>query len=501
MVVPSYTNLYAVPKDSFDQYLRHKAGALGNVKNIKVNQLNINEADEINPYHAGGVAPTGSSRGKKKRIEAPDLNDYSYITSDKSGQPNISRINSINNSTTGATSRANNSTSGATVENNGSVSKDKSHGVTAHDFSTNGSTIAQVNIDASQEQQAAAERIGTQIPAELEHATLRGKAFQYLSPPVRTIQVPPTMNNSFTPQRLLESPSYQAAVQKQMTPVNVVQPPPPEDYVMQEPPAAAAAAAEDYVMQELPEYQPVPNLGAVSEASFSNGISNQHSSTPIRNKIPPPKVASTGPKQITTPQKNSLFQQPFPPRSPRVPSSNTRKKKIAPHQELRKRLAAKRASGLNWSRDKTPTPAKAAAAAAAASKKLPKKSPTLERPAGLDTIAKNNDHQLRSAEDQVTRRLQLLSMRMQPDGGSYIASPYMESPPRRIVKAHRRAPQAEAMEVENDAPPVLNPGFDLPLPTPPALKKKKGGNNIAKVTPKRRGRPPKVKPPELKRKK
>jgi len=50
MVGPTYTNLYAVPKDSFDQYLRHKAGALGNVKNIKVNQLNINEADEINPY-------------------------------------------------------------------------------------------------------------------------------------------------------------------------------------------------------------------------------------------------------------------------------------------------------------------------------------------------------------------------------------------------------------------------------------------------------------------
>ena len=46
----SYTELYAVPKDSFDKYLRYCIGNFPNVQNLKVQQLNFNEAKKLNTY-------------------------------------------------------------------------------------------------------------------------------------------------------------------------------------------------------------------------------------------------------------------------------------------------------------------------------------------------------------------------------------------------------------------------------------------------------------------
>ena len=46
----SYTELYAVPKDSFDKYLRYRIGNFPNVRNLKVQQLNFNEAKKLNTY-------------------------------------------------------------------------------------------------------------------------------------------------------------------------------------------------------------------------------------------------------------------------------------------------------------------------------------------------------------------------------------------------------------------------------------------------------------------
>ena len=49
-----YTNLYAVPKDSFDSFMKYKLGNFPNVKNLKVEQLNFNEAKKLNAIHASG---------------------------------------------------------------------------------------------------------------------------------------------------------------------------------------------------------------------------------------------------------------------------------------------------------------------------------------------------------------------------------------------------------------------------------------------------------------
>jgi hypothetical protein len=69
----TYTNLYAVPKDSFDQYIRHRAGNFGNVKNIRVQQLNINEADEIYPTQNGPPAPVRRPPVRKKSVSSDNL--------------------------------------------------------------------------------------------------------------------------------------------------------------------------------------------------------------------------------------------------------------------------------------------------------------------------------------------------------------------------------------------------------------------------------------------
>ena len=45
-----YTQLYAVPKDSFDKYIYYRMNNFPNVKNLKVEQLNFNEAKKLNTY-------------------------------------------------------------------------------------------------------------------------------------------------------------------------------------------------------------------------------------------------------------------------------------------------------------------------------------------------------------------------------------------------------------------------------------------------------------------
>ena len=44
----SYTELNAVPNDSFDKYLRYCIGNFPNVRNLNVQQLNFNEAKKLN---------------------------------------------------------------------------------------------------------------------------------------------------------------------------------------------------------------------------------------------------------------------------------------------------------------------------------------------------------------------------------------------------------------------------------------------------------------------
>ena len=45
-----YKELYAVPKESFDKYIRYRMGNFPNVRNLKVQQLNFNEAKKLNTY-------------------------------------------------------------------------------------------------------------------------------------------------------------------------------------------------------------------------------------------------------------------------------------------------------------------------------------------------------------------------------------------------------------------------------------------------------------------
>ena len=81
-----YKNLYAVPKESFDAFVKHKAGSFPNVKSLKVNQLNFNDAKQIKPQHMGANAFTKSGKTisvvntgeNESRLSAPgSLNDTS----------------------------------------------------------------------------------------------------------------------------------------------------------------------------------------------------------------------------------------------------------------------------------------------------------------------------------------------------------------------------------------------------------------------------------------
>ena len=59
MVAP-YKNLYAVPKESFDAFIKHKTGSFPNVKSLKVNQLNFNDGNKIKPQHLGSDLHTNN---------------------------------------------------------------------------------------------------------------------------------------------------------------------------------------------------------------------------------------------------------------------------------------------------------------------------------------------------------------------------------------------------------------------------------------------------------
>ena len=47
----SYTALYAVPKKSFDNFIKYKMGVFPNVKKLNVDQLNFNEAKKLNAVY------------------------------------------------------------------------------------------------------------------------------------------------------------------------------------------------------------------------------------------------------------------------------------------------------------------------------------------------------------------------------------------------------------------------------------------------------------------
>ena len=58
----SYTELYAVPKDSFDKYLKYRIGNFPNVRNLKVQQLNFNEAKKLNTYQQHNTPSQNADR-------------------------------------------------------------------------------------------------------------------------------------------------------------------------------------------------------------------------------------------------------------------------------------------------------------------------------------------------------------------------------------------------------------------------------------------------------
>ena len=52
--------MYAVPKESFDAFIKHKTGSFPNVKSLKVNQLNFNDGNKIRPQHLGSDLHTNN---------------------------------------------------------------------------------------------------------------------------------------------------------------------------------------------------------------------------------------------------------------------------------------------------------------------------------------------------------------------------------------------------------------------------------------------------------
>ena len=87
-----YKNLYAVPKESFDAFVKHKAGSFPNVKSLKVNQLNFNDAKQIKPQHLGANAFTKSGKTisvvntgeNESRLSAPGSLNNTSTSSDTS---------------------------------------------------------------------------------------------------------------------------------------------------------------------------------------------------------------------------------------------------------------------------------------------------------------------------------------------------------------------------------------------------------------------------------
>ena len=110
----SYQKLYAVPKESFDAFVKHKAGNLGNVKTLKVNQLNFNKANQIDPKHYGpnGFIPNKKSKrtvASNQGIAQVNVNDTPV--EDNNNNSSLSHVEDNNNNNSPLDEHENNSTS------------------------------------------------------------------------------------------------------------------------------------------------------------------------------------------------------------------------------------------------------------------------------------------------------------------------------------------------------------------------------------------------------
>ena len=112
----NYRSLYAVPKETFDAFIKHKTGNFPNVKSLKVNQLNFNDAKHINPQHLG---PNGFPTNPRRRgPQVPnDPNDRSQGVSllNISGDNN-ERTNEETEATADDERRSNNPTNNESEE-------------------------------------------------------------------------------------------------------------------------------------------------------------------------------------------------------------------------------------------------------------------------------------------------------------------------------------------------------------------------------------------------
>ena len=74
-----YKNLYAVPKEGFDAFIKHKTGSFPNVKSLKVNQLNFNDGKRITPQHLGPNGfPAAGRNDIGESISRIDVNNGSF---------------------------------------------------------------------------------------------------------------------------------------------------------------------------------------------------------------------------------------------------------------------------------------------------------------------------------------------------------------------------------------------------------------------------------------
>ena len=73
----SFSSLYVVPQDSYDKYLKLQKstskGVFPSAKTIKVQQLNINEAENINNNSGGSEDKKRGEKRSGSRDEQPSL--------------------------------------------------------------------------------------------------------------------------------------------------------------------------------------------------------------------------------------------------------------------------------------------------------------------------------------------------------------------------------------------------------------------------------------------
>ncbi len=74
-----YSELYAVPKDSFNKYIKYRLGNFPNVRNLKVQQLNFNEAKKLNTFQSH------TATAQKPGADYKQLN----VTTKVSNQPGV----------------------------------------------------------------------------------------------------------------------------------------------------------------------------------------------------------------------------------------------------------------------------------------------------------------------------------------------------------------------------------------------------------------------------